>query len=59
MKKLVEDLAEEVTIDRERAGLYLPPDDFEEVRTKTADAQGRVNLGIDRAGKDVKVVVIE
>jgi hypothetical protein len=30
MNALVEDNAEEVTIDRENAGLYLPPVDFGE-----------------------------
>ena len=34
-------------------------DDIEEIRTITADESGRINLGIDYAGKTIKVVVVE
>jgi len=62
-KQMVKDLAEltdmRVGETRKETGLFLKPDDFEEVRKKTADAQGRINMGVERAGKDVKVVVLD
>lgn len=58
MQRIVEKLSQKVTIDTESSGLYLKPNDFSEVRTKTADGQGRINLGSDRAGKDIRVVVL-
>lgn len=36
-----------------------PSVDFEEIRLKTADGQGRVNLGSERAGKDIRVVIMD
>lgn len=61
-KQMVRDLAEltdmKVSETRKGTGLFLKPEDFEEVRKKTTDAQGRINLGVERAGKDVKVVVL-
>lgn len=40
------------------SGLYIAPDEFSEVRERTCDGQGRINLGMDYAGTDVRVVVI-
>lgn len=59
MRQIVKDLVEVVDINPDSSGLFLKPSDFDEVRTKTADGQGRINLGIDRAGKDVKVVILD
>jgi len=59
MRGLVEDLQEQVTTNPNHSGLYLDKEDFEEVRTKTADGQGRISLGASRSGEDIKVVVLE
>ena len=63
VKRLARNMSEiaglEVLDQGNTSGLYLAPDDFQEVRTKTADAQGRINMGLDAAGKDLKIVVIE
>lgn len=59
MQQIVEDMSQVVTIDKQSSGLYLKPGDFSEILTKRADAQGRINLGKDRAGKDVKVVILD
>lgn len=33
--------------------------DVDDIETKTADDRGRVNLGVDYAGDDVRVAVVE
>ena len=59
MQKIAEQINKQVTIDKESSGLYLKPKDFSEVRTKTADAQGRINLGKEHSGEDVRVVIFD
>lgn len=59
MQKIAEEINKIVTIDKESSGLYLKPKDFSELRSFTVGDQGRINLGKDYAGKDVRVVVIE
>lgn len=61
-EQLARDLADAANLDivdnPSQSGLFLEPSDFDEVRKRTADAQGRVNLGMDKAGEDVKVVIM-
>lgn len=57
--KITEKLVDIVDLKPKESGLFLTPDNFEEVRRKTADGQGRINLGSERAGKDVRVVVMD
>lgn len=59
MQKIAQDINKVVTIDPESSGLYLKPKDFSEVRNKTADGQGRINLGKDYSGENVRVVVLD
>lgn len=59
MQKIVKELNKVVTIDKESSGLYLKPGDFSEVRKKTADGQGRLNLGKEYAGEDVRLVILD
>lgn len=39
--------------------MQLELDDFDHIRTYPADDRGRITLGKDYAGEDVKVVVVE
>lgn len=59
MQKIADQINKQVTIDKESSGFYLKPKDFTEIRTKTADGQGRINLGKDYGGEDVRVVILD
>lgn len=59
MQKIAKEINKVVTIDKESSGLYLKPNDFSEIRRKTADGQGRVNLGKEKAGEEVRLVVLD
>lgn len=59
MQKIADQINKQVTIDKESSGFYLKPKDFTEIRTKTADGQGRINLGKDYSGEDVRVVILD
>jgi len=59
MQKIAEQINKEVTIYKKSSGLYLKPKDFSEVRTKNADGQGRINLGKEHGGEDVRVVILD
>lgn len=39
--------------------MQLELDDFREITTKKADGRGRITLGAEYAGENVKVVVVE
>lgn len=60
LKKFVRNLGDAVGVSTfdGSSGIFLEKEEIAEIRDKTADGQGRINLGKKYAGKDVEVVVI-
>lgn len=61
LKSFARNLAEEAGIStfQGNSGIFLEKGEIAEIRDKTADGQGRINLGKSYAGEDVEVVVIK
>lgn len=61
LKKFVRNLGDAVGISTfdGSSGIFLEKEEIAEMRDKTADRQGRINLGKKYSGEDVEVVVIQ
>lgn len=58
-KDLYSVLEPDINIDLTQSGMWLDAKDIKEKRLKTADGQGRINLGKQYNGQDVEIIVLD